>query len=64
MTDATVDQQGESKRRREHPAVDSSGSSRSNSSETSTDTEMNLVDVCVRFSVTIPRQRVDVEGVR
>ena len=46
MTDETVEQQGESKRRREHPevpqAADSSGSS---SSERSTDTEMGLVDV-------------------
>ena len=49
MTAATVEQQGESKRRREHPeapqAADSS-SSGSSSSESSTDTEMGLVDVC------------------
>ena len=48
MNGATVEQQGESKRRREHPeapqAADSSGSS---SSESSTDTEMGLVDVCM-----------------
>ena len=47
MTVATVEQQGESKRRREHPeapqAADSSGSS---SSESSTDTDMGLADVC------------------
>ena len=47
VTDATVEQQGESKRRREHPevpqAADSSGSS---SSESSTDTEMGLMDAC------------------
>ena len=44
MTDATVEQQGESKRRREHPevpqAADSGGSS--SSSESSTDAEMGL----------------------
>ena len=49
MTDATVEQQGESKRRREHPevpqAADSSSSS-SSISESSTDTEMGLVHVC------------------
>ena len=48
MTDATVEQQGESKRRGEHPevpqAADSSGSC-SSGSESSTDTEMGLVDV-------------------
>ena len=48
MTDETVEQQGESKRRREHPevpqAADSSGCS-SSSSESSTDTELGLVDV-------------------
>ena len=47
MTDATVDQQGESKRRREHPeAPQAADSSSSSSSESSTDTEMGLVDVC------------------
>ena len=50
MTDATVEQQGESKRRREHPevpqAAENSGCSSSRSSESSTDTEMGLVDVC------------------
>ena len=48
MTDATVEQQGESKRCREHPeapqAADSSSSS--SSSESSTDTERSLADVC------------------
>ena len=52
MTDATVEQQEDSKRRRGHPevpqAADSSGSS-SSSSESSTDTEMGLVDVCTIF---------------
>ena len=50
MIDATVEQQGEPKRRREHPevpqAAESSSSSSSSSSETSTDTEMGFVDVC------------------
>ena len=46
MTDATVDQQGESKRRREHPEVPQAADSGISSSESSTDTEMNLVDVC------------------
>ena len=45
MTDATIEQQGEPKRRKEHPevqqAADSSGSS--SSSESSTDTDMGLV---------------------
>ena len=49
MTDATVEHQKESMRRREHPevpqAADSSSSS-SSSSESSTDTEMGAVDVC------------------
>ena len=53
MTDATVEQQKESKTRREHPevpqAADSSGSS-SRSSESSTDTEMGLADVCTILS--------------
>ena len=48
MTDATVEQQGESKRCREHPeaphAADSSSSS--SSGESSTDTERSLADVC------------------
>ena len=60
MTDATVEQQGESKRRRKHPdvpqAADSSSSS-SSSSESSTDTEMGLVDVC-----TILRDNSEAEG--
>ena len=42
MTDATVEHQGEPKRRREHQITDSSSSS----SESSTVTEMGLVDVC------------------
>ena len=46
MTDATVEQQGEWKRRREHPevpqAAESSSSSSSSSSESSTDTGMGL----------------------
>ena len=47
MTDATVEQQGESKRRREHPEVPpAADSSSSSSSESSTDTEMGLVEVC------------------
>ena len=51
MTDATVEQQGESKRRREHLEVhqaadSSSSSSSSSSSESSTDTGVGLVDVC------------------
>ena len=53
MTDATVEQQGEPKRRREHPevpqAADSSSSS-SSGSESSPDTEMGLVDVCAILS--------------
>ena len=52
MTDATVEQQGESKRRREHPvlqAADGSSSNSSSSSENSTDTEVGLVDVCAIF---------------
>ena len=52
MTDATVEQQGEPKTRREHlevpQATDSNSSS--SSSESSTDTEMGLVDVCTIFS--------------
>ena len=50
----TVDQQGESNRRKEHPeapqAADSICSrSSSSSSESSTDTEMDLVDVSTIF---------------
>ena len=45
MTDATVEQQGESKRRREHPEVPQAADSSGSSSESSTDT-MGLVDVC------------------
>ena len=60
MTAATVQQQGESKRRREHPevpqAADSSSSS-SSSSESSIDTEMGLVDVC-----SILRDNSEAEG--
>ena len=58
MTDATVEQQGESKRCREHPevpqAADSSSSS-SSSSESSTDTERSLVDVCTILCGTFER---------
>ena len=51
MTDATVEQQGESNRRREHPEVpQAADSSSSSSSESSTDTEMGLVDVCTILS--------------
>ena len=47
MTDATVEQQGDSKRRREHPEVPRAADSRcSSSSESSTDTEMGFVNVC------------------
>ena len=46
MTDETVEQQGEPKRRREHPEVQQDADSRSSSSESSTDTKMGLVDVC------------------
>ena len=47
MIDATVEQQGEPKRRREHPeAPRAADSSSSSISESSTDTEMGLVDVC------------------
>ena len=50
MTDATVEQQGASKRRGEYPevpqAAESSSSSSRSSSETSADTEMGFVDVC------------------
>ena len=62
MTDATVEQQGESKRRGEHPevpqAAESSSSSSRSSSETSAVTEVGLVDVCVQVSVKIMRQKV------
>ena len=65
MTDTTVEQQGESKRRREHPevpqAADSSGSGGSSiSSESSTDTEMGLEHVCTILCETIPMQNVKV----
>ena len=47
MTDATVEQQGESKRRREHPGVpQAADSSVSGGSSGSTDTETGLVAVC------------------
>ena len=60
MTDATVEQQGEPKRRKEHPeALQAADSSSSSSSESSTDTEMGLVDVC-----TILRQKADMKVVR
>ena len=46
MTDATIEQQGEPKRRREHLEVPQAADSGSSSSrESSTDTEMGLVDV-------------------
>ena len=61
MPEATVEQQGESKRRRDHPevpqAAESSSSSSSSSSESSTDTEMGLVDVC-----TILRKTSEAKG--
>ena len=64
VTDATVEQQGETKRRREYPEVpQAADSSCSSSSESSTDIEM-VVDVCVRFSVTIPMHKIDVKVVR
>ena len=50
MTDESVEQLAESKRRKEHPevpqAANSSSSSSSTSSGSSTDTGMGLVDVC------------------
>ena len=46
MTDASVEQQGVSKKRRRHPGVPQAADSSSSSSESSTDTEMGLVDVC------------------
>ena len=64
MTDATVEQQGEPKRRREHlevPQATDSSSSSSSSSESSTDTEMGLVDVCTTISMKILRPKVVVE---
>ena len=54
----TVEQQGEPKRRREHPeAPQAAHSSSSSSSESSTDTEMGLVDVC-----TILRKNSEAKG--
>ena len=51
MTDATVEQQGESKRRREHPEVPQPADSSSSSSrESSAVTELGLVDVCTILS--------------
>ena len=53
MTDATIEQQGEPKRRRVHlevPQAAGSSSSSSSSSESSTDTEMGLVVVCTFLS--------------
>ena len=49
MTDATFEQQGELKRRKEHlevPQATDSSCSSSSSSESSTDTETGLVDMC------------------
>ena len=59
MPDATVEQQGESKRRRAHPEVPQAAESSSScsSSEGSTDTEMGLVDVC-----TILRSNSEAKG--
>ena len=59
MPVATVEQQGESKRRTEHPEVPQAeeSSSSSSSSEGSTDTEMGLVDVC-----TILRKNSEAKG--
>ena len=45
MTGATIEQQGESKRRMEHPEVPQAADS-SSSSESATDTEVGLVDAC------------------
>ena len=59
MTDATVEQQGESKRRREHPEVPQAADSSSSSSESSTDTGMGLVNVC-----TILCDNSEAEGVK
>ena len=55
MTDATVEQQGEPKRCSEHLEVPQAAygrrsSSSSRSSESTTDTEMGLVDVCTVLS--------------
>ena len=53
MTDATVEQQGQPKRRREHLEVpQATDSSSSSSSESSTDTDMGLVDMCTIISNT------------
>ena len=46
MTEATVEQQVGSKRRREHPEVPQAADSSSSSSESLSDTEMGLADVC------------------
>ena len=53
MTDATVKQQGEPKRRKEHserPRAAGGSSNGSSSSESSNDTEMGLVDMCTILS--------------
>ena len=53
MTDATVEQQGDPRKRKEHlevPQASDSSSSSSSSSESSTDTEMGLVDMCTIIS--------------
>ena len=47
MTDETVEQQGDSKRRREHPEVPQAADSSSSSSESSTDTALGSADVSV-----------------
>ena len=68
MTDATVEQQGESKSRMEHPEVPhAADSSSSSSSESSTDTGMGLVDVCTILrdnSEAVKRERVTVGACR
>ena len=67
MTDTTIEQQGEPKRRREHlevhQAADSSSnsSSSSSSSESSTDTEMGLVDVCTFLTENSEKVVVEVD---
>ena len=55
MTDASVEQ-GERQRCKEHPTVLESADSSSSSSESSTDTEIGLVDF-----LKITRQKVTVE---
>ena len=63
MTDASFEQQGKSKRGREHPEVPQAADSSSSgsSSESSTDTEMGAVDVCTILCVAAERDGV-IEG--